>query len=82
MACLGTTETAGHPQGHSLRAAHDGVEISLHDELMRLKALRDGSKSLREMSEWCVEIEEAMGGRPPTRPFDCVRLEPEKGEQQ
>jgi hypothetical protein len=42
---------------------------TLEDELMRLRRLRDGACSLREMAEWCVAIEEAMGGRPPTRAF-------------
>jgi hypothetical protein len=43
---------------------------TLAEELERLRRMRDGSKSLREMGEWCVAIEEAMGGRPPTRGFE------------
>jgi hypothetical protein len=40
---------------------------SRDEEILRLRALRDNSKSLRAMAEWSVEIEEVMGGRPPTR---------------
>lgn len=51
------------------RLQHDDLEAAFHAELARLQKMRDGSKSLREMGEWCVAIEEAMGGRPPTRGF-------------
>ena len=36
-------------------------------EIMRLRAERERASSLREQAELSVAIEEAMGGRPPTR---------------
>ena len=39
-------------------------------ELQRLNEQRRQAKTLREMAESCVAIEEALGGRPPTRGFD------------
>jgi hypothetical protein len=32
-----------------------------------IRLARDNAPTLREMAEWCVEYEEAIGGRPPTR---------------
>ena len=43
------------------------IDRRVMSHLSRLGQLRDASASLREQAEWCVEIEEAMGGRPPTR---------------
>lgn len=48
---------------------HRGTSYSLM-ELQRLRSLRDSAASLREAAELCVVIEEALGGRPPTRGFD------------
>jgi len=42
------------------------------NEILRLRTMRDRALSLREMGEWCVEIEEALGGRPPTRERDTA----------
>ena len=55
-------------------------------ELARLKHLRDIAPSLREMAEWCVAIEEAMGSRPPTRGLtsadaDPVRRDPKRAAE-
>jgi hypothetical protein len=43
---------------------------TLEDELMRLRACRDASRTAREWAEWTVAMEEAQGGRPPTRAYD------------
>lgn len=43
--------------------------LDYHALLIRLRGERDRSPTLREMAEICVEIEEAMGGRRPTRGF-------------
>jgi hypothetical protein len=68
------------PTRQSGRSAHivvsgSGLAVSgrpIDAELMRLKTARDMSSSLREMAEWCVEIEEMMGGRPPTRRYSTA----------
>jgi len=62
------------------RTSGGGAELShgLHSELMRLKAMRDSARTLREMSECCVAIEDALGGRPPTRAFDSYVPRPEQ----
>jgi hypothetical protein len=55
-------------------AVDGGLKDAIDRELFRLKALRDTAPSLRGMAEWCVELEETMGGRPPTRGYDPLVL--------
>lgn len=43
------------------------VHADPYDTLMRVRRERDSAQSLREASELCVELEELIGGRPPTR---------------
>jgi hypothetical protein len=51
------------PQHHTL------PELDI-ERVLEIKRMRDQAKTLREMGEWCVELEEAMGGRPPTHPAE------------
>jgi hypothetical protein len=45
----------------------DDGERTCEAEILRLRTAREKSSSLREQAELSVEIEEVMGGRPPTK---------------
>lgn len=68
MAGVETTVEAGHID--SSAQYPDKVSAyppSVGDRVEEIRRRRDAAKSLGEKAEWCVELEEAIGGRPPTR---------------
>lgn len=42
-------------------------EDDVHREIEHIRRRRESAPTLREMAEWCVAYEEAIGGRPPAR---------------